>query len=152
MSHLLIVRPGVACGNKGVRSAETPARSGRADPPDFSRERGSRLNEKARSDALEYPLPNAYWSPAMPLFESSDTRTAGRTDIRSRKRRFDLGRLRPADLFDAWLFAEADASLALSAWMSAGRAEKGDAHAAYVAALDREAHAAAVLQHRLGLA
>ena len=30
----------------------------------------------------------------------------------------DVGRIRPAALFDAWLFAEADATLALAAWRS----------------------------------
>jgi hypothetical protein len=85
----------------------------------------------------------------MALFDSKDTRISTPTSARATRRRFDLGRLRPADLFDAWLFAETDATLALSAWRSAGRAEKPDAHAAYLAALDREAHAAAVLEYRL---
>ena len=58
-------------------------------------------------------------------------------------------RTRATELFDAWKFAAADAALALDAWRSADRAEKRIAHAAYIAALDREAHAAAVLQHRL---
>jgi hypothetical protein len=48
----------------------------------------------------------------MPLFESSDTRTTGPASGRPRRRRFDLGQQRPAELFDAWLLAEADASLA----------------------------------------
>ena len=61
-----------------------------------------------------------------------------------------LNRIRPAELFDAWLFAEADATLALATWKSAPRDDKGDAYAAYVAALDREATAAGVLQVRLG--
>jgi hypothetical protein len=61
-----------------------------------------------------------------------------------------LNRIRPADLFDAWLFAEADATLALRAWKSALSDEKGDAYAAYVAALDREATATGLLQVRLG--
>jgi hypothetical protein len=88
----------------------------------------------------------------MPLFDSSDTRTPPPVDLRPKRKRFELGRLRPADLFDAWMFAEADATLALAAWRFAGRSDKPAAHAAYVAALDREAHAAAVLQRRLGLA
>lgn len=86
----------------------------------------------------------------MPLFDS-------RTDLpmpmpaasRATRRRFDLHRLRPSDLFDAWMFAEADAALALATWRSAPRAEKRNAHAAYVAALDRETHAADVLQRRV---
>jgi hypothetical protein len=49
---------------------------------------------------------------------------------------------RPADLYDAWLFAAADATLALAAWRSARRGELGDAYATYVAALDREEQAA----------
>jgi hypothetical protein len=57
--------------------------------------------------------------------------------------------LRPADLFDAWLFAEGDATLALANWRSAPREEKADAYAAYVAAVDREAHAANLLEFRL---
>jgi hypothetical protein len=55
-----------------------------------------------------------------------------------------LGRLvgpRPADLYDAWLFAAGDATLALAAWRSA-TGERGDAYATYVAALDREEQAA----------
>jgi len=86
----------------------------------------------------------------MPLFDSSsDTRTSTRDTGRGSRRRFDLFRMRSADLFDAWLFAETDATLALAAWQSAERTEKPNAHAAYVAALDREAHAAAVLERRL---
>ena len=48
----------------------------------------------------------------------------------------------PADLYDAWLFAAADATLALADWRSASSGERGDAYAAYVAALDREEQAA----------
>jgi len=58
-------------------------------------------------------------------------------------------RARSIELFDAWKFAAIDVALALEAWRSADRLEKRDAHAVYVAALDREAHAAAMLQHRL---
>jgi hypothetical protein len=85
----------------------------------------------------------------MAIFDSSDTRISTPPPSRATRRRFDLGRLRPADLFDAWLFAETDATLALAAWRAAGRDDKRDAHAAYLAALDREAHAAAVLEYRL---
>jgi hypothetical protein len=63
--------------------------------------------------------------------------------------RINLMRLRPAELFDAWMFAETEASLALVAWRSARGAEKADAYAAYLAALDREAQAAKTLQLRL---
>lgn len=85
----------------------------------------------------------------MPLFNNSDTRIGAPAEDRPAGRRFDLGGARPADLYDAWLFAEADATLALAAWRSAGRADKPDAHTAYVAALDRESHAANVLEYRL---
>jgi hypothetical protein len=60
----------------------------------------------------------------------------------------DLHDLAPADLFDLWLFAAVDCSLALREWMSADWDEKADAHAAYCAALDREQHAAGVLARR----
>jgi hypothetical protein len=85
----------------------------------------------------------------MPQFDNSETPTTTTAAVRPKRRRFELGRLRPADLFDAWVFAETDATLALAAWRSAARSDKPDAHAAYVAALDREAHAAAMLEHRL---
>jgi hypothetical protein len=86
----------------------------------------------------------------MPLFDSStDFRLPMPTGSRATRRQFDLRRMRPADLFDAWMFAEADAAVALAAWRSAPRAEKRNAHAAYVAALDRETHAADVLQRRV---
>jgi hypothetical protein len=54
--------------------------------------------------------------------------------------------VRLIDLWDAWLFAEADASLALGNWSWAADAEKSDAYAAYRAALDREEQAAVVLE------
>jgi hypothetical protein len=63
--------------------------------------------------------------------------------------RLGIKRLRPADLFDAWLFAETEASLALAAWMSAPVGEKRDAYTSYLAALDREAQAAGMLELRL---
>jgi hypothetical protein len=85
----------------------------------------------------------------MPQFDNSETPTTTTAAVRTKRRRFELGRLRPADVFDAWVFAETDATLALAAWRSAARSDKPDAHAAYVAALDREAHAAAMLEHRL---
>jgi hypothetical protein len=63
--------------------------------------------------------------------------------------RRSLKRIRAADLFDAWMFAETEATLALAAWRSASRAEKADAYASYRAALDREAQAARTLELRL---
>jgi hypothetical protein len=53
---------------------------------------------------------------------------------------------RAIELWDAWLFAEADASLALGDWSCAPDADKSDAYAAYKAALDREEQAAFVLE------
>ena len=64
----------------------------------------------------------------------------------------DVGRIRPAALFDAWLIAEADATLALAAWRSAASDGKAAAYAAYRAALDREAQAARTLELRLAAA
>jgi hypothetical protein len=60
-----------------------------------------------------------------------------------------LRRIRPAALFDAWLFAEADATLALAAWRSATSDDKAAAYATYRVALDREAQAARTLELRL---
>jgi hypothetical protein len=59
--------------------------------------------------------------------------------------------LRLVDLRDAWLFAEAQAGVALHAWFSAPRQERQDAYAAYVAALDREEVAASLLAARLAI-
>ena len=39
----------------------------------------------------------------------------------------DVGRIRPAALFDAWLFAEADATLALATWRAAASDDKAAA-------------------------
>ena len=82
--------------------------------------------------------------------DSRDIETTTQTVGRAIRRRFDLRRLRPADLFDAWVFAEADATLALGAWRSAPHAEKRNAHAVYVAALERETKAADVFRRRVG--
>jgi hypothetical protein len=60
-----------------------------------------------------------------------------------------LTRLRPAQLFDDWMSAETEASLALAAWRSARSEEKADAYAAYLAAFDRETQAAWTLQLRV---
>ena len=64
----------------------------------------------------------------------------------------DVGRIPPAALFDAWLFAEADATLALAAWRSAASDHKAGAYTAYRAALDREVQAARTLELRLAAA
>ncbi len=52
---------------------------------------------------------------------------------------------KPIDLWDAWLFAAAEASLALATWTRTVDGDKASAHATYVAALDREEQAARVL-------
>jgi hypothetical protein len=52
---------------------------------------------------------------------------------------------KPIDLWDAWLFAEAEASLALATWTHAADADKARTYATYAAALDHEEQAAGVL-------
>jgi len=64
----------------------------------------------------------------------------------------DVERIRPAALFEAWLFAGADATLALATWRSAASDDMAAAYATYRAALDREAHAARMLELRLAAA
>lgn len=66
-----------------------------------------------------------------------------------------LGRLSvparsPAALYDDWLVAETEASLALTAWREAERGDKPAAYARYVAAVDVEEDAALRLYERLG--
>jgi hypothetical protein len=87
----------------------------------------------------------------MPISQNPSATTKRRSFL-ARLDRLAIERLQPADLFDAWMFAEADATLAIAAWGSAPAEEKGDAHAAYVAALDREAQAARLLALRLSFA
>ena len=58
----------------------------------------------------------------------------------------DVRRPRVVDLFDAWLFAENDATLALGNWWTAPPEHKADAYAGYVAARDREERAADMLR------
>ena len=58
----------------------------------------------------------------------------------------------PAALFDDWLIAETEATLALQAWRAARPFGKRRAHASYLAALDREEHAATRLASRLQFA
>ena len=85
----------------------------------------------------------------MPSFDESDTRVTKPAPRPAACRPLDLAGVRSADLYDAWVFAEVDATLALAAWRSAERADKPDAHAAYLAALDREAHASDLLENRV---
>jgi hypothetical protein len=66
-------------------------------------------------------------------------------------RRLALLELDPFELFAAWVQAEHDASITPARWRDAADGVKGDAHAGYLAALDREAHAADVLRRRLEL-
>jgi hypothetical protein len=47
--------------------------------------------------------------------------------------------------------AEQETSITLARWRGVEDGAKGDAHAAYLAALDREAHAADVLRRRVEL-
>ncbi|HEX8855649.1 MAG TPA: hypothetical protein VF752_08605 [Thermoleophilaceae bacterium] len=52
------------------------------------------------------------------------------------------------ELWDAWVFAEVDSKLALRSWWDAPSGSKSVAFATYLAALDREEQAAAVLAAR----
>ena len=63
--------------------------------------------------------------------------------------RLSRRRLSPGALYDAWLFAETEATLALAAWRAATRRDKASTYAAYISALDAEAAAADRLQMRL---
>ena len=56
-----------------------------------------------------------------------------------------FARCRAVDFWDAWRYAQAEVSVAFSAWTTAPTDERGDLHAAYRAALDREEQAAAML-------
>jgi hypothetical protein len=71
--------------------------------------------------------------------------------IPSWSRRLALLNLDPLELFDAWWQAEHDASITLARWRDAEDGAKANAHAAYLAALEREAHAADVLRRRVEL-
>jgi hypothetical protein len=53
------------------------------------------------------------------------------------------------ELWDAWLFAELDAELALRWWWEGPHEHQADAFKCYRDALDREAEAARALQARL---
>jgi len=66
--------------------------------------------------------------------------------------RTSVTRISPAVLYDAWLLAETEATLALTAWRSAQRSEKGIAFALYVVALDIEAAAANELRDSVAAA
>src|SRR4029079_7857575 len=77
------------------------------------------------------PARRSAWRPEhrsrpMPLFSKYLSPTSAPAARKASRARFDLGVARPADLYDAWLFAEADATLALAAWRSAPRGFKAD--------------------------
>jgi hypothetical protein len=57
---------------------------------------------------------------------------------------------RSAPLWEAWKLAASEATVKLRIWLTAPNEDKAQAHAAYLAALDREEHAALVLGNRLG--
>jgi hypothetical protein len=63
-----------------------------------------------------------------------------------RRRPQVAGRLR--NLWDAWALAEVQSQLALNAWRNTARHLKGEAFAAYSAALEREEQAANALAAR----
>ena len=63
--------------------------------------------------------------------------------------RTSVTRISPAALYDTWLLAETEATLALTAWRAAARSEKGAAYAIYAAALEIEAAAANQLRDRV---
>jgi hypothetical protein len=56
-----------------------------------------------------------------------------------------FGRCRPIDLLDAWRYAQAEVEIAFREWVGAPLEERGDLHAVYRAALDREEQAALML-------
>jgi heme-degrading monooxygenase HmoA len=58
----------------------------------------------------------------------------------------ELGPAGAEQVFDAWVLAAWDTAVAFDAWTRSEAGERGDAHAAYGAALDREERAAAVLE------
>jgi hypothetical protein len=58
---------------------------------------------------------------------------------------FDPRTARVEDLFDAWVLAAEDARLALEAWSESVMRDRCAAYLGYLAALEREERAAAVL-------
>lgn len=89
----------------------------------------------------------------MPRFDDHKQATAGtllNDETRGVAARM-LRDLEPIDLRDAWVYAEAQAGVALHAWYSAPRHERQNAYIAYVAALDREEAAATLLATRLAI-
>jgi hypothetical protein len=85
----------------------------------------------------------------MPARDNQAMGAGLRDAVWSGPRPLGLDPVRPIELFDAWLFAENDATVALGTWFAAPSDRRADAYAAYVAALDREAQGAEVLRRRL---
>jgi hypothetical protein len=56
---------------------------------------------------------------------------------------------RSAPLWEAWKLAASEATVKLRIWCTAPSEDKARAHASYLAALDREEHAALVLVNGL---
>jgi hypothetical protein len=65
-------------------------------------------------------------------------------------RRAGVPRVSAGALYDDWLMAETDATLALAAWRTAARHEKAAAYARYVARTEAEEVAAVRLYEHLG--
>ena len=84
------------------------------------------------------------------FFERRDTSMRSRPPLVSEAgARHGVHDADPIDLWDAWLFAEAETSLTMWAWNAAATDDKAWGHAVYRAALDREEQAARVLADRL---
>src|SRR6185312_16012387 len=56
-----------------------------------------------------------------------------------------FGACRRVDIWDAWVYAQAEVELAFRSWAGAPAVQRRDLHVAYRAALDREERAAVVL-------
>ena len=56
-----------------------------------------------------------------------------------------FGRCRAIDFLDAWRYAQAEVEITFREWDGAPSEERGDLHAAYCAAVDREEQAAVML-------
>ena len=83
------------------------------------------------------------------MSDSDDLSMTALKSALNRLGRASVSRISPAALYDAWLLAETEATLALAAWRAARRCDKRAAYAVYVAALDIEADAANLLRDRV---
>jgi hypothetical protein len=120
-----------------------PPRGAGADTPSRSGDTGARLDTSPFSGVR---------ASLLRVHPAGDDVVGVAHGILSRLHRPSIAALVPADLFDAWLFAATDATLAMADWRFAPPEDKGDAYAAYVAALDREDQAARLLELRLSYA